>query len=90
MTTPLTPRFASYIKKQIKSGIYTSQSEVLEAGLRALMKQEEAYTDWLNRELAAAERELAQGKGTAYDLPAIIAQANASAKPSKKQHRPAR
>lgn len=83
MSRDLTPEFASYVKKQVKSGLYSSQTQVVEAGLRALMTQEQVYTRWLNNELAAAEQELARGEGIPYDFQSIMDKAKAATKNPK-------
>lgn len=83
MSRGLPAELTSYIKKQLKSGLYADQTQVVEAGLRALMTQEQVYTRWLNSELTRAEQELDRGEGLPYDFPALMIKAAARSKQPK-------
>lgn len=54
MTVSLTPELDEYVEKQVKSGRYRSNSEVIRAGLRALADQD--MRSWLQEGLDALER----------------------------------
>ena len=54
MTISLTEELDAFVEKQVKSGRYKSNSEVIRAGLRALAEQD--LRVWLQEGIQALER----------------------------------
>ena len=54
MTISLTEELDAFVEKQVKSGRYKSNSEVIRAGLRALAEQD--LRVWLQEGIEALER----------------------------------
>jgi antitoxin ParD1/3/4 len=55
MNISLTPELEAFVQKQVESGLYHSQSEVIREGLRLLKRfndHSEEYKLWLNEQIA--------------------------------------
>lgn len=55
MNISLTPELEAFVQKQVESGLYHSQSEVIREGLRLLKRfndHSEEYKLWLNQQIA--------------------------------------
>jgi antitoxin ParD1/3/4 len=57
-TVSLPREQASYIDRLVKSGTYSSASEVVRAGLRSLQERDAVVEHWLKNEVASAYDEL--------------------------------
>ncbi|ALF55672.1 hypothetical protein ACX27_27015 [Nostoc piscinale CENA21] len=69
MNISLTPELEAFVQKQVESGLYHSQSEVIREGLRLLKRfndHSEEYKLWLNEQIAIGLAEL----DNAQSLPA--------------------
>ncbi|MBD2594219.1 type II toxin-antitoxin system ParD family antitoxin [Nostoc spongiaeforme FACHB-130] len=69
MNISLTPELEAFVQKQVESGLYHSQSEVIREGLRLLKRfndHSEEYKLWLNEQIAIGLTEL----DNAQSLPA--------------------
>lgn len=53
-TISLPDEHAAYIDQKIESGEYSSASEVVRAGLRALQERDRAVENWLQNQVAPA------------------------------------
>ncbi len=66
MNVSLTPEFESFVDDKLKSGRYTSASEVVRAGLRLLQEQEaehEARLAALRSDVRKGRQQLERGEG---------------------------
>lgn len=54
LTVDLPDDLAKSVREQVASGLYASESEVIQEGLRALKEREEVEGDWLSAEIADA------------------------------------
>lgn len=66
MNVSLTPEFESFVDDKLKSGRYTSASEVVRAGLRLLQEQEaehEARLTALRSDVRKGRMQLERGEG---------------------------
>ena len=54
MNVNLTPELESLVRRKVASGMYTSASEVVRAGLRALQERDQAVERWLREEVVPA------------------------------------
>ncbi|MCB1045375.1 MAG: type II toxin-antitoxin system ParD family antitoxin [Acidobacteria bacterium] len=54
MSITLPKEMAKAVKDKVLNGEYASESEVIRAGLRALLAQDRAVEVWLSREVATA------------------------------------
>ena len=52
ITLPI--EMAEAVREKVASGLYASDSEVMRAGMRALLAQDEAVERWLRTEVVAA------------------------------------
>ncbi len=79
MNISLTPELEAFVKTQLESGLYHSQSEVIREGLRLLKRfsdYSQEYKLWLNEQIALGLSELDNGQG----LPALGARERIRAK----------
>ncbi len=70
MNVSLTPEFDRWISEKVKSGLYTSSSEVVREGLRLLIKIEEqrnSVLQDLRTELEIGKDQLEAGKSRKFD-----------------------
>jgi antitoxin ParD1/3/4 len=65
----LTPRLAEFVEAQVASGLYADASEVIRAGLRRLMEQEDAALGRLRAALIEGEE---SGPGEPFDVEAFL------------------
>jgi len=66
MNVSLTPELEAFVQKQLESGLYNSQSEVIREGLRLLKRfndHSQEYKMWLNEQIALGLSELDHGQG---------------------------
>ena len=66
MNVSLTPELEAFVKTQLESGLYHSQSEVIREGLRLLKRfndHSQEYKLWLNEQIALGLSELDNGQG---------------------------
>lgn len=54
ITIKLSEEMAAFLREKVASGAYSTSSEVIEDGLRALTKQDEAFENWLRHEVVPA------------------------------------
>lgn len=67
MNVSLTPEFETFVDEKLKSGSYSSASEVVRAGLRLLQQQDaehEARLEALRRDVRLGRAQLKRGEGT--------------------------
>ncbi len=70
----LTAQMADYVETQIAAGAYANVSEVVRAGLRALMDQDGAREFYrLKAELEQAVSEVEAGKVVVFDVEEFLA-----------------
>jgi antitoxin ParD1/3/4 len=65
MNISLTPELEAFVQKQVESGLYHSQSEVIREGLRLLKRfndHSEEYKLWLNEQIAIGLDSLDNGQ----------------------------
>lgn len=65
MNISLTPELEAFVQKQVESGLYHSQSEVIREGLRLLKRfndHSEEYKLWLNEQIAIGLDQLDNGQ----------------------------
>ena len=70
MNVSLTPELETLVHDKVKSGLYTSASEVVREALRLLRERDELQRqrlDQLRREIAVGVEQLDRGEATAYD-----------------------
>ncbi|MGL1891336.1 MAG: type II toxin-antitoxin system ParD family antitoxin [Spirochaetaceae bacterium] len=70
MNVSLTPEFDMWISEKVKSGLYSSSSEVIREGLRLLKQKEEqrnAVLQDLRVELDIGLNQLKEGKSRQFD-----------------------
>lgn len=66
MNVSLTPEFETFVDEKLKSGSYSSASEVVRAGLRLLQEQDAeraARLDALRRDVRLGRAQLKRGEG---------------------------
>jgi antitoxin ParD1/3/4 len=56
VTLPI--EMAESVKAKVASGAYASESEVIREGLRALSEKDEAFDDWIRREVLPISDEM--------------------------------
>lgn len=56
------------VKAKVAAGEYASESEVIRAGLRALLAREQAMENWLQQEVAGAYDALQADPGRAVSI----------------------
>lgn len=67
MNVSLTPEFEAFVDDKLKSGSYTSASEVVRAGLRLLQERDAehlAHLESLRQEVRLGRAQLKRGEGT--------------------------
>lgn len=74
MNVSLTPELERLVNQKVKSGKYTSASEVIREGLRLLAEQDElrrVKLQMLKQEIAEGIESLQRGEGKPLDIDAI-------------------
>ncbi len=61
MNVSLTKPLEEYVQKQVSTGLYSSASEVIRAGLRLLLEQE------IDRKIMIGKQQIEQGKAIPFD-----------------------
>jgi antitoxin ParD1/3/4 len=67
MNVSLTPEFETFVDEKLKSGSYSSASEVVRAGLRLLQEQDAEHAarlEALRRDVRLGRAQLKRGEGT--------------------------
>ena len=67
MNVSLTPEFETFVDQKLKSGSYSSASEVVRAGLRLLQEQDAEHAarlEALRRDVRVGRAQLKRGEGT--------------------------
>ena len=67
MNVSLTPEFETFVDQKLKSGSYSSASEVVRAGLRLLQEQDAEHAarlEALRRDVRVGRAHLKRGEGT--------------------------
>lgn len=67
MNVSLTPEFETFVDEKLKSGTYSSASEVVRAGLRLLQEQDAEHAarlEALRRDVRLGRAQLTRGEGT--------------------------
>jgi antitoxin ParD1/3/4 len=67
MNVSLTPEFESYVEGKLKSGSFSSASEVVRAGLRLLQEHDAEHTarlEALRQDVRLGRAQLSRGEGT--------------------------
>ena len=65
LSITLPNEMAVIVKAKVRDGEYASESEVIRAGLRALMAQDQAVESWLHQQVGAAYDRLKVDPGCA-------------------------
>jgi antitoxin ParD1/3/4 len=71
-TISFTPAHNELIEEKLKSGAYSSASEVVRNGLRALQERDEAIEDWLKREVVPIYDRIAANPSELLDADAVF------------------
>jgi antitoxin ParD1/3/4 len=69
MNVSLTPELDEYVAEKVRSGLYSSASEVIREGLRLLREQEDLKRirlQELRREISIGLKQLESGQGKTY------------------------
>src|SRR5215813_3895711 len=75
MNVSLTPELDEYVAEKVRSGLYSSASEVIREGLRLLREQEELRRirlQELKREISIGLEQLENGQGKTYTSAASL------------------
>ena len=75
MNVSLTPELDEYVAEKVRSGLYSSASEVIREGLRLLREQEELRRirlQELKREISIGLEQLDNGQGKTYPSAAAL------------------
>ena len=67
MNVSLTPEFETFVDEKLKSGSYSSASEVVRAGLRLLQEQDAEHAarlEALRRDVRVGRAQLKRGEGS--------------------------
>ncbi|MEF2074376.1 type II toxin-antitoxin system ParD family antitoxin [Consotaella aegiceratis] len=72
-TVSLPAEHASFIDKMVSSGAYSSASEVVRAGLRALQERDAAVERWLREEVAPVYDAMQTDPARAHSLDDVFA-----------------
>ena len=76
-TISLPPEQARYIDTLVASGAYESVSEVVQAGLDALLQQEETVEKWLREEVLPVAADMEADPGRAIPAEQVFAEIRA-------------
>ncbi len=75
MNVSLTPELGEYVADKVRSGLYSSASEVIREGLRLLKEQEELRhlrLQELKREISIGLEQLENGQAKTYKSAAVL------------------
>ena len=72
LSITLPTEMAEQVDRKVRSGAYTSASEVMREGIRALLERDEAVERWLREEVVAGHREYLANPNEAVPANSIV------------------